>query len=195
MNHSLSILFTITAALFICCSKKQQNLILSDSNSEIFDYQKELTDDMYKIISIYKYNDDIYIIPNYQVKNSPYTLSAEIIKISKAEINEKLIQESILKAVDFCVNLNEGKAENYFNYFLKKSKIKTHKNLINNADLISLSIEKNVFNFELLKLEQKYKAFINYTPRIILAIDSYEEQFSLGKAVINLFSYLKKDKD
>ncbi|MFZ1751983.1 MAG: hypothetical protein WAU01_17440 [Saprospiraceae bacterium] len=109
-----------------------------------------------KTISLYYYNGKIFIIPNSVLNNGPKVLSGPPLVL---ELIEGEIKNGILQTLNHCGYLNEEPEENYFNHFLKLSKAKTNKNLVEKGKLIGISEKDNIFYLTRMSSNLKYKSF------------------------------------
>ena len=95
-----------------------------------------------KTISLYYFNGKIFMMPNSVVKNGPKVLSGLPLEL---DLIETEIENGILQTFDQCGNLSVEPDENYFNLFLKLSKARTNKNLVEKGKLIGISEKDNFF--------------------------------------------------
>ncbi len=138
-----------------------------------------------KSISIYYYKDKIFILPKSVLKNGPKIITAPIFNTI---IDRNEITLGITSSFQYCGYLNEEPSENYFNTFLKLSKAKTNKNLVENGKLVSISEDGEHYFLTYMASNLKYKSFEG-------KVDIKFEKSQLDIIVDQIIQFFKPDVD
>jgi hypothetical protein len=109
-----------------------------------------------KSISLYYFNDKIFMMTNSVLKNGPKILSGPPLIL---ELNRTEIENGILETLKQCGYLSEEPEEKYFNLFLKLSKARTNKNLVEKGKLVGISENEDFLYLKRMTSNFKYKSF------------------------------------